>query len=151
LCLDNGGFKRLANKNNFLQVLLHPTYHASTNCLQSCRSNYHMCKKTSMFPVYIFKSGILWVAYQKLQQIWHVNMQVSNSHMEKHEFVGMFITYPSTIAQVWTSSREVQKQLWFCPPASKVIGMDGSSGYIPDAVSMIKYVLPAPSTFQPFL
>lgn len=47
--LNHGCHTLFSTKIKHLLHLLHPTYRASSNCLQSCRSNYHMRKETSVF------------------------------------------------------------------------------------------------------
>jgi hypothetical protein len=56
-----------------------------------------MGKKTSMFAyTSLVSSSVLRVEYQKLQQIWYVNiLKVIISNMEIHGFVGMLTSSPT--------------------------------------------------------
>jgi hypothetical protein len=56
-----------------------------------------MGKKTSVFAYTAsISSNVLRVAYQKLQQIWYVNiLKVIISDMENHGFVGMLTPSPT--------------------------------------------------------
>jgi hypothetical protein len=95
LCLDNGGFKRLANKmiscrsSFILPIMLPLIVFNPADPVITC------VRRLPCFLIYIFKSSVLWVAYQKLQQICYVNIQVSNSHVENHEFVGILTSSPT--------------------------------------------------------
>jgi hypothetical protein len=56
-----------------------------------------MGKKTAMFAyAFSVSSSVLRVAYQRLQQIWYVNiLKVIISDMENHGFVGMLTPSPT--------------------------------------------------------
>ncbi len=125
--LNYGCHTLFTTKTKHLLHLLNPANHASSNCLQSYRSNYQMGKKTSMFAyTSSVSSSVLRVAYQKLQQIWCQHFESDHLWHGKSWICGYvdLFTYPWTIVCAWTSSRGVQQQLQLCPHTSKVISMD---------------------------
>ncbi len=143
--LNYGCHTHFTTKIKHLLHLLHPANHTSDNCLQSYRSNYQMGKKTSMFAyTSLVSSSVLRVAYQRLQQIWYVNiLKVIISDME---IMDLWVCWPLHLPMNNSSGVNFISggaATAAIMPSYFKSDKYGSSGWIPDAVSTIKSRLPA--------